>query len=149
MPRLTIDSPIGKLTVSSDKGALTALDWGGDQDDEDTLLQEAARQLRAYFDGTLLRFRLPLTPGGSRFQQKVWQAMQTIPYGGVASYGDVADQIGSAPRAIGLACARNPLPVIIPCHRVLGSDGAIGGYSGAGGTRTKRWLLRHEARPAK
>ena len=148
MQHLTVQSPLGPLTVTAADGGLTALAWGGDHQSGDPLLTEAARQLSAYFDGRLMRFQLPVTPNGSRFQQKAWRAVQSIPYGDISSYGELADQIGSAPRAIGMACARNPLPVIIPCHRVLAAGFNIGGYSGAGGAETKRWLLRHEARAA-
>ncbi|WP_454020275.1 methylated-DNA--[protein]-cysteine S-methyltransferase [Azospirillum sp. Marseille-Q6669] len=144
---LTIDSPLGLLTLTSAAGAIVALDWGRLGDDRpDPVLEEAARQLRDYFAGTRLDFDLPLSPRGTAFRQKVWAAMQGIPYGGVLTYGDVARLLDTAPRAVGGACGANPIPVIIPCHRIVGGGGAPGGYSGLGGLQTKDWLLRHERR---
>ncbi|MBB3263018.1 methylated-DNA-[protein]-cysteine S-methyltransferase [Azospirillum sp. OGB3] len=144
---LTVDSPLGLLTLTSAAGAIVALDWGRLGDDRpDPVLEEAARQLRDYFAGTRLDFDLPLSPRGTAFRQKVWAAMQAIPYGGVLTYGDVARMLETAPRAVGGACGANPIPVIIPCHRIVGGCGSPGGYSGLGGLRTKDWLLRHERR---
>lgn len=148
---LTIDSPLGLLTVTSaltDGGrAIVALDWGRlGEDAPDALLEEAARQLRDYFAGTRLDFDLPLAPRGTVFRQQVWAAMRAIPHGSVLTYGDVARMLGTAPRAVGGACGANPIPVIIPCHRIVGGGGSPGGYSGLGGLRTKDWLLRHERR---
>src|SRR3954451_653766 len=105
------------------------------------LLAEAARQLQAYFDGKLSHFDLPLAPAGSPFEKCVWSAMQKIPYGETRCYGDLAADIRSAPRAVGGACGKNPIPIVIPCHRVL-AKGGLGGYSGAGGLDTKQTLLR-------
>lgn len=110
----------------------------------ESALAAAAEQLAAYFGGQLTAFDLPLAPAGTPFQQLVWQAMRMIPFGSAASYGGLARQLGSSARAVGRACARNPLPIVIPCHRVLASGGALGGYSGGTGLETKRWLLRHE-----
>jgi methylated-DNA-[protein]-cysteine S-methyltransferase len=145
MGRLTIDSPLGALTLTSTAGALAALDWNlaDRHDDTDPVLEEAARQLRQYFAGHRTRFELPLQPHGTLFQKRVWAAMLEIPYGKTATYGGLARQLDSAPRAIGGACGRNPLPIIIPCHRVVGGAGK-GGYSGLGGLTTKDWLLNHE-----
>jgi methylated-DNA-[protein]-cysteine S-methyltransferase len=143
--RLTIDSPLGKLTLTCAGGALTALDWNlaDTHTDEDPVLEEAARQLRQYFAGTRTEFDLPMKPYGTVFQQRVWSAMLEIPCGKTATYGGLARQLESAPRAIGGACGRNPLPIVIPCHRVVGGAGK-GGYSGLGGLTTKDWLLNHE-----
>lgn len=149
-PELSVDTPIGRLRLTAAGDALAALNWMGEGErplpaDAATppVLLRAAEQLRAYFAGDLTRFDLPLTLGGTAFQQRVWRAIQAIPHGETASYGMIARAIGSGPRSVGGACGRNAIAVIIPCHRVLASDG-IGGYSGARGLDTKRWLLRHE-----
>ncbi|WP_158047744.1 methylated-DNA--[protein]-cysteine S-methyltransferase [Skermanella pratensis] len=146
MGRLTIESPLGRLNLTSLDGALTALDWdtGETAADRDAVLDEAARQLRQYFDGHRTVFDLPMRPHGTLFQKRVWAAMVEIPCGRTATYGDLARQLDSAPRAVGGACGRNPLPIVIPCHRVVGGAGK-GGYSGFGGLTTKDWLLGHEA----
>ena len=144
MPSLTISSPVGHLTIEEEDGAIVAIRWGdGRRSNGSTLLAEAARQLDAYFAGRLSEFDLPLAPAGSRFEQRVWAAMQTIPYGQTRSYGDLAHMIGSAPRAVGGACGKNPIPIVIPCHRVLAKAG-LGGYSGEGGLVTKERLLALE-----
>ncbi|HEX6443380.1 MAG TPA: methylated-DNA--[protein]-cysteine S-methyltransferase [Stellaceae bacterium] len=141
MPSLTISSPVGHLTIEEEDGAVVAIRWGdGGRSNGSRLLAEAARQLDAYFSGRLTEFDLPLAPAGSRFEQRVWAAMQTIPYGQTRSYGDLAHMIGSAPRAVGGACGKNPIPIVIPCHRVLAKTG-LGGYSGEGGLVTKERLL--------
>ncbi len=143
--RLTIDSPLGKLTLTSSAGALTALDWNlaNSHTDTDPVLEEAARQLHQYFAGERPGFDLPMQPHGTVFQKRVWAAMVEIPCGKTATYGGLARQLESAPRAIGGACGRNPLPIVIPCHRVVAGAGK-GGYSGLGGLTTKDWLLNHE-----
>ena len=104
------------------------------------------RQLDAYFAGHLTRFDLPLAPSGSPFEVGVWTAMAEIPYGETRVYGELAASVGSAPRAVGRACGRNPIPIVIPCHRVLAKAG-LGGYSGSGGLATKRHLLALEGAP--
>jgi methylated-DNA-[protein]-cysteine S-methyltransferase len=145
MPQLSLHSPIGDLTLSEETGTIVALDWGWTRDQtETTLLHEAKRQLERYFDGELRDFDLPLAPAGTPFRQKVWRAMQEIPAGETRSYGELAAAVGSAARAVGGACGANPIPVIIPCHRVLAAAGALGGYSGDGGLETKVALLRLE-----
>ncbi len=142
MPRLSLESPVGRLTIFEEDGKLTALDWGGKSSGQATsLLLEAKRQLTAYFAGRRKMFELPLAPAGSPFELRVWQLMSDIPYGETRSYGELARDLGGVPRAVGQACGRNPLPIIIPCHRVLGAGGAMGGYSGRGGAETKRKLL--------
>ena len=142
MAYLSIPSPIGDLTLFEEDGQLISLDWGAVEGGEETpLLLEAARQLEAYFDGSLKTFDLPLAPAGTAFQKKVWQALQQIPFGQVLRYGEMADKLSSGPRAIGGACGKNPLPVLIPCHRVIAADGSLGGYSGQDGIDTKRFLL--------
>jgi methylated-DNA-[protein]-cysteine S-methyltransferase len=146
--RLSIPSPIGRLMIEEAGGAIVAIGWEGTGDNRalgngSALLSEAAAQLDAYFAGQLTRFDLPLAPDGSPFETRVWAEMREIPYGETRCYGDLAATIGSAPRAVGRACGRNPIPIIIPCHRVLAKTG-IGGYSGAGGPETKRQLLALE-----
>jgi len=142
---LSFDSPVGPLTVTERDGALAELDWRCEANGAATpLLAEARRQVEAYFAGELAAFDLPVAPAGTPHQQKVWRAMQDIPFGEYQTYGALSAAIGSSPRAVGTACGRNPLPIIIPCHRVLAAGGGIGGYSGNGGTATKRYLLSLE-----
>jgi len=144
MPSLSISSPVGQLTIDEQDDRIVAISWAkGRAGNGSPLLAEAARQLAAYFDGTLSHFDLPLAPGGSPFETRVWAAMQQIPYGETRCYGDLALAVQSAPRAIGRACGKNPIPIVIPCHRVLARAG-MGGYSGAGGLKTKEALLRLE-----
>lgn len=138
-------SPFGDMTLFSEDDALIALDWGRGADPSPSpLLNRAVDQLQRYFDGDLEAFDLPLRPEGTAFEQKVWREMQAIPYGATMSYGDLAARIGSVARAVGRASARNPLPILIPCHRVLAANGALTGYSGEGGIETKAALLRLE-----
>ncbi|MDR3439602.1 methylated-DNA--[protein]-cysteine S-methyltransferase [Telmatospirillum sp.] len=145
MSHLSFPSPLGDITLFEYQDALVALDWGRvDGGEETSLLATARQQLDDYFDGKLRRFSLPLAPDGSAFQKKVWTAIERIPYGQVSSYGSLAHEVDSGPRAIGGACGRNPIPIIVPCHRVLGSGGSLGGYSGLDGLETKRFLLSLE-----
>jgi methylated-DNA-[protein]-cysteine S-methyltransferase len=147
VPQRSLHSPVGDLTVSEEDGVIVALDWGWARDQSDTpLLREAANQLNDYFDGTRTDFDLPTAPAGTPFQIAVWRAMQAIPAGSTRTYGDIAKELGSAARAVGMACGANPIPVIIPCHRILAAAG-LGGYSGDGGLDTKRALLRLEGVP--
>jgi methylated-DNA-[protein]-cysteine S-methyltransferase len=125
-------------------GVLVAVHWANrPAGNGSPLLTEAARQLDAYFAGRLTDFDLPLRPTGSEFECRVWAGMQKIPYGETRSYGELAASIGSGPRAVGGACGKNPIPIVIPCHRVLAKSG-LGGYSGAGGLKTKQTLLALE-----
>ena len=146
------DSPVGELRLVEQEGALTAIEFTpfrdgdgrvrGERDDGHPVLAEAVRQLRAYFDRELKDFDLPLAPRGSDFQRRVWGQLQQIGYGETASYGQVAGRLGmtnAASRAVGLANGRNPIPIVIPCHRVIGADGTLTGY--AGGLERKRLLL--------
>lgn len=145
MPHLAFNSPIGPLALFEEDDAIVALDWGFLPENEETpLLVKARTQLEEYFEGTRKDFDLPLRPMGTAFQRKVWDAMSRIPLGQTRSYGELAEELGTAPRALGGACGRNPIPVIIPCHRVLASNGGLGGYSGQDGIETKAFLLRHE-----
>ena len=148
-----MDSPVGQLRIVEEGGSITAIHFEADaqaepaadggRDDARPVLVEAGRQLRAYFAGELEDFDLPLAPAGTLFETRVWTAMAEIPYGETRCYGELAAAVGSAPRAVGRACGRNPIPIVVPCHRVLAKAG-IGGYSGAGGLATKRRLLALE-----
>lgn len=148
-PRQTaiVPSPLGRLALTVEADALTALDWTDapltDAFDHPALAA-AAVQLAAYFEDGRQPFDLPLAPAGNAFERAVWAAMLAIPAGATASYGDLARTTRRPARAVGGACGRNPIPIVIPCHRVVGADGAMTGYSGQGGLETKRWLLRHE-----
>ena len=151
MPHLTLHTPLGEITVFEEDGAILALDWGRahgiDNPAPTPVLREAAAQLHDYFDGKRVLFDLPLAPQGSAFRQSVWAALCRIPPGQTRSYIDIAREIGcGSPRAIGQANGANPIPIIIPCHRVVAAGGGIGGYSGEGGIVTKRFLLALEAR---
>jgi len=146
MAHLSLHSPLGPLTLFEEAGAIVALDWGRAPAGAATpLLSVAREQLDAYFTGRLKAFDLPLRPAGTPFQKAVWDLMRAIPYGATRTYGELAHELKSAPRAVGGACGRNPIPILIPCHRVLGAAGRLGGYSGGAGVDTKRALLRLEA----
>ena len=141
----TVASPLGPLTLAAGDGALTALRWGkAKREDASPLLDRAAAALATYFSGDLRHFDLPVAPEGTDHDRAVWQAMQQIPPGKTRSYGEVARAIRSSPRAVGNACGRNPIPIIVPCHRIVAAGGGLGGYSGQGGAETKRFLLELE-----
>ena len=145
MPQLSLHSPFGDLTVSEENGAIVAVDWGWGRDQTETpLLLRARAALFDYFDGARRDFDLPLAPVGSPFRTRVWAALRAIPYGETRTYGDLAAALGSAARAIGQANGANPIPILIPCHRVVAGNG-LGGYSGGDGPVTKRALLALEA----
>ena len=145
MAHLSMNSPLGPLTIFEEDGAIVALEWGRAENPDPTpLLEKARNQLNDYFDGSRRDFDLPLEPRGSPFQCAVWDRMRRIPFGQARSYGDIASQLGTAPRAVGGACGRNPIPIIIPCHRVVGKGGSLTGYSGGDGIDAKRALLRLE-----
>jgi len=145
MNYISINSPVGFLTVFEEDGAITVVEWGRVPEPVETpLLTEARRQLDAYFDRKLEVFDLPLKPEGTAFQRSVWDGMLKIPYGLTQTYGALAKSIGSVPRAVGGACGRNPIPIIIPCHRVTGANGKLTGFSGGEGVRTKQQLLTLE-----
>ena len=142
-----IGEPAADLQAAVDPAAGADPDARSDQDaGADPVLAVAARQLRAYFDGELTDFDLPLTLDGSEFQRTVWAGLQTIGYGETISYGQLADRIGqpAAARAVGLANGRNPVSIVVPCHRVIGADGSLTGYGG--GLDRKRYLLGLEQR---
>jgi len=148
---IVVESPLGTLRLVAADGALIGI-WlpgrpgappaaaaGGD-----SVLEEARAQLDQYFAGRRRTFDLPLAPRGTAFQRAVWAALLDIPFGETRSYGGLARSLGrpSAARAVGAANGANPLPIVVPCHRVIGADGSLTGY--AGGEERKRWLLRHE-----
>ena len=144
MPQLSFHTPLGALTLSEEDGAIVSLDWGFGRDQtQSPLLLRGREQMQAYFDGALNRFDLPLAPYGTPYRRRVWQALLEIPYGQTASYGAIAARIGGSARAVGGANSVNPIPIIIPCHRVVASAG-LGGYSGGKGLETKTWLLTLE-----
>jgi len=145
VPQLSLHSPVGDLTVSEEAGRIVALDWGWSRDQAATpLLVRAREQLEAYFDLALAAFDLPLAPAGTAYRRRVWAAMQAIPLGETRPYAALAAVAGGSARAVGTACATNPIPILIPCHRVVGMSGE-GGYSGGEGLPTKRALLTLEA----
>lgn len=151
------ESPIGPLGVGEEDGAITLILFAGQQppegyrEGESPLLEEAWAQLERYFAGELRQFSLPLAPAGTPFQQAVWRALEEIPYGETRSYGEIASQVGrpKASRAVGAANHRNPIPIVIPCHRVIGAGGTLTGYGG--GLDRKRLLLdlERQNRPQK
>ncbi len=150
MPQLSLHSPIGDLTVSEENGAVVSLDWGWGRDQTPTpLLARAREELQAYFDGALpaCRFSLPLAPPGTAYRHRVWAALAGIPPGQTRTYAAIAARAGGSPRSVGQAVAANPIPILIPCHRVVAGDGP-GGYSGGDGLITKQYLLDLERRDA-
>jgi methylated-DNA-[protein]-cysteine S-methyltransferase len=149
MPQLSILTPLGDITLSEEDGAIVALDWGRGRDRTETpLLRRAAARLQDYFDGEGGSFDdLPLAPPGTPFRRRVWDALRRIPAGETRSYLAIAREVGClSARAIGGANGANPIPILIPCHRVVAADGSLGGYSGAEGQATKRYLLDLERR---
>jgi methylated-DNA-[protein]-cysteine S-methyltransferase len=147
VPQLSLHAPIGDLTVSEDDGAIVAVDWGWGRDQSATaLLRRAAEQLFAYFDGAGAHgFDLPLAPHGTAYRRRVWQALGAIPYGETRTYAQIAHIAGGSARSVGQANHSNPIPILIPCHRVVAAAG-LGGYTGGEGLATKRFLLSLEAR---
>jgi methylated-DNA-[protein]-cysteine S-methyltransferase len=148
-----MESPVGKLMIAGDvsgvrqilftEGRLAVGPKPGWNENAEAL-GEVIRQLRAYFSGSLREFRLPLAPEGTPFQQRVWQKLRNIPYGSTISYGELARRLGnpSAYRAVGMANGANPISIVLPCHRVIGSNGKLTGYGG--GLKNKAWLLALE-----
>lgn len=137
-----MQSPLGPISVTETGGVITALHWHAGPPPESPLLIEAIHQLTAYFDRRLIKFDLPLD-FGSGFAEQVRRAMAAIPYGETRQYGDLAKEIGAPAQAIGQACGANPIPVLIPCHRILSAKG-LGGFSAKGGVESKVFLLKLE-----
>lgn len=149
----TMPSPLGELLLTSDGTHLTGVymtphrhgpERSGRWERDEARLADAVRELREYFAGTRTSFDVPCAAAGTPFQKQVWAALARIPFGQTVTYGDIARRIGNpnAVRAVGLANGRNPISIIVPCHRVIGSDGSLTGYGG--GIKNKEWLLRHE-----
>lgn len=142
-----IETPLGRLLLESDGERLTALRFdplNQPWPSPPSVLREAGRQLQAYFHGDLTAFDLPIAPTGTAFQRSVWEIVRSIPRGQAWSYQRITDRLGGqgVARAVGAANGANPLPIIVPCHRVIGADGSLTGY--VGGLWRKRWLLQHE-----
>ncbi|MFT4151636.1 MAG: methylated-DNA--[protein]-cysteine S-methyltransferase [Paracoccaceae bacterium] len=143
MSRAAVDTPLGRLVLTERDGRIVAVEWGGViEGDGSPLLDRAAAELEEYFAGQRQAFDLPLDLGPPA-QARFLAALLAIPYGHTRTYGDLARDMGMGAQAAGQACGANPLPVLVPCHRVLGASG-LGGYSGAGGVETKVALLRLE-----
>ena len=144
MASIAIDTPVGRLGIAERDGHIVRVAWSEPPQGQPTpLLTEAARQIAAYFAGELQEFDLPLDPGGNDLERRVFAAMRAIPYGATRTYGEIASDLGTYGQPVGQACGANPIPVIIPCHRVLSATG-LGRYSGAGGVETKIALLKLE-----
>ena len=148
MAQTVIDTPIGPLGLVASDAGLQGVRFharGVRSGERSPVLDEATRQLEAYFAGELVGFDLPLDLHGTEFQRRCWLALATIPYGQTVSYGEQARRLGLGPdaaRAVGAANGQNPLPIVLPCHRVIGADGSLTGFGG--GLETKRYLLEHE-----
>lgn len=147
---VNLDSPLGNLAVMFKDGRLYSIDIGkpcpANKNEHDSSLRQLQTELQAYFSDKPCRFSIPLALEGTPFQRRVWHALQNIPLGETLTYGQLAKQLHSSPRAVGNACRANPVPIVVPCHRVLAKQG-LGGYDGqTSGQRLdiKRWLLRHE-----
>jgi len=140
----SIHNKFGWFSLVEEDGRITQLLWEDRTEGfRSDVLKEGLNQLEAYFAGKLTQFDLPLAPKGTDFQQQVYRIMQDIPFGEVLTYGEVAKKLGVPAQPVGQACGSNPIPVIIPCHRIVGT-GNLGGFSGMGGVETKVQLLRHE-----
>ncbi|MBO1361491.1 methylated-DNA--[protein]-cysteine S-methyltransferase [Acetobacter sacchari] len=147
MPQLSLHSPLGPLTLSEEDGAIVALDWGWGRDQTETDVLVAAREwLDKWFDAPSDHIPFRLAPFGTPYQKRVWDELLKIPAGEVRTYAQVAAAAGGSSRSVGQAVGRNPIPILIPCHRVVAAQG-IGGYSGDGGTDDKVWLLELEGAP--
>lgn len=147
MYQTQLSTPLGPLTVQSDGTFITAVEFGAAitaHEPRCDVLDQAKGQLEAYFAGELTSFDLPLRPRGTAFQQRVWQALTGVPFGQTVSYGTIAQTIENPKgvRAVGMANSKNPIAIVIPCHRIIGANGTLTGY--AGGLDKKEWLLRHE-----
>lgn len=144
MPRLCLETPTGPFEITEAEGCIVGATWrASDARDDTPLLRRAAAQVTTYFDGTLRDFDLPLSVVGSEFRRAVCARIAAIPFGETATYSEIAAALGAPAQAVGRGCGANPIPLFIPCHRVLGANG-LGGFSGGAGVETKIWLLRHE-----
>ncbi|QHI96260.1 methylated-DNA--[protein]-cysteine S-methyltransferase [Aristophania vespae] len=145
MPQLSFQSPFGTLSLSEDDGAIVSLDEGQGRDQEKTaLLEHVVSLLQDYFEGHAIDFSdVPVKFFGTAYQLRVWEALRTIPYGETCFYGDLAKKVGGSPQSVGHAVGLNPIPLIVPCHRVIGRNG-LTGYSAFDGVDDKAWLLELE-----
>ncbi len=144
MNRASIATPLGSVGLVERDGAIVEIDWTkGEVAPSTPLLMRTAEQLEAYFAGELKEFDLPLAPAGGEFQQSVLRALLAIPFGQTRTYGEIAKELDTYGQPVGAACGANPIPIIIPCHRVLSANG-LGGFSARGGVETKIALLKHE-----
>lgn len=143
MPKRTIDSPLGPLTLTDENGSITRLTWGGKGDDTTPILIEAEAQLDHYFRKEIKEFTLPLAPKATPGQQRFLDALLAIPYGETRTYGEMAKALNISPQAAGQACGANPIAILIPCHRVTGT-GNLGGFSAPDGIEKKVELLKLE-----
>jgi methylated-DNA-[protein]-cysteine S-methyltransferase len=150
VPQMSLHTPIGDVTCSEEHGRIVAIDWGWGRDQTETALLARLRdRLEAYFDGEPVSFAdFPLAPAGTPYRQLVWRALCAIPRGETRTYGDIARRVGGSPRSVGGANGANPIPILIPCHRVVAGNG-LGGYSGGDGLPTKRYLLALECQDRK
>lgn len=152
MTRRVLFTSFGPMTATAEGESITSLCFGAESEalsgasEEQTLLERLETELEEYAQGRRRRFDLPLSPKGTPFQRQVWELLKDIPYGERRTYGALAAELGkpAAARAVGTACGKNPIVVVIPCHRVVGRDGALTGYSALGGTQTKKRLLELE-----
>ena len=145
MTQLSVHSPVGDLTISEEEGKIVSLDWGWSPIQvKNDLLLKTKLLLDHYFDNENPIFDIPLNPNGTEFQKSVWKIMVNIPYGKTLTYGEIAKRLKSHARAVGSACGLNPIPIIIPCHRVIGANGKLVGFSGGEGVETKIHLLELE-----
>ncbi len=139
---ISLETPIGKISLTEKTGNIKSLRWESCHlNIKTTLLSTAARQLHNYFQGKVTCFSLPISPEGTIFQKAVWKVLLEIPYGKQITYKQLSNIVGTSPRSVGQACKQNPIPIIIPCHRVTLSSGKPGKYSGGEGEVTKRFLL--------
>ncbi|MDX2315510.1 MAG: methylated-DNA--[protein]-cysteine S-methyltransferase [Gammaproteobacteria bacterium] len=144
MYAVSLTTPVGEIVVVEEDDHIVRVRWSTEsRQDKTLLLRNVSEQIAAYFRNDLTAFDLPLRPGGSEFQRDVCDAMLAIPFGETRTYGELAEGLGVFAQAVGQACGHNPIPIIIPCHRVLGANG-LGGFSGGEGLETKMQLLRHE-----
>jgi methylated-DNA-[protein]-cysteine S-methyltransferase len=144
MYAVSLTTPVGEIVVVEEDDHIVRVRWSTEsRQDKTLLLRNVSEQIAAYFRNDLTAFDLPLRPAGSEFQRDVCDAMLAIPFGETRTYGELAEGLGVCAQAVGQACGHNPIPIIIPCHRVLGANG-LGGFSGGEGIETKMQLLRHE-----
>jgi len=141
--RIAVPSPLGPVWVEEAEGAITRAGWGTAAPGDSALLRAAAAELAAFFAGDLRTFTVPIRHGRDGATGRVLDALRAIPFGETRRYGDIAAEVGLPAQAVGQACGANPIPILIPCHRVLSASG-LGGFSAPGGVEAKVWLLRHE-----